>query len=252
METSVKNEKCALGRKNTKYTCLTKRDIVDIIKQYNSYSVKHQKLRVTGNKLLLYKILKGVTTCQNDTEIWTEKFIKNPDLKDRLKKYTFKPVGPEKFWGWTTSDQITDVMNQYTKYFSKHRKRFMYYDTVPSDHFALKPEEVNKIKNSTKPVGIVFNTDPTNKDGQHWVAVYINPKKDTADFFDSYGDSPNKNIKNFLKNFKHVTISKVKYQKRGGPCGLYAISYLVNRVNKKPINFEGDLDVNMLRLKIFR
>jgi hypothetical protein len=252
MNTLAENNKCALGKKNTKYTCLTKKDVVDVLKQYNRYVSKNQRFKVTGDKLSLYGLLKGVSSVPDDTEIWKEKFIKDQGLKTRLKKYTFKPVGPEKFWGWTTSDQITDVMNQYSKHCSKFKKNFMYYDTVPSDHFTLHPKELTKIKNSTKPVGIVFNTDPTSKEGQHWIAVYVDPKKDSADFFDSYGDPPNKNIKTFLKNFKHVSISKAKYQKRGGACGLYAISYLVNRVNKKPIQFGGDLDVNLLRLKIFR
>lgn len=49
-----------------------------------------------------------------------------------------------------------------------------------------------------KPAIFVFNTDPSNLPGTHWVAVHMT--KNRSEFFDSFGRKPDGRVLTFLKN----------------------------------------------------
>src|SRR5438128_1093615 len=40
------------------------------------------------------------------------------------------------------------------------------------------------------PVAYIINSDPSNKPGQHWLAVYKESQDGALEFFDSYGQHP--------------------------------------------------------------
>jgi Ulp1 family protease len=66
-------------------------------------------------------------------------------------------------------------------------------------------------------IGVIFNTDPHNKPGVHWVAVFIDNRNKIVDYFDSLGNTPNKNICSFLKRFKKAlyhwkTCEQIEFQ----------------------------------------
>ena len=42
-------------------------------------------------------------------------------------------------------------------------------------------------KISTYPSALIANTDPCNKPGQHWVAMFFPDEENKEEFFDSYG-----------------------------------------------------------------
>ena len=89
----------------------------------------------------------------------------------------------------------------------------------------------DKLPTSIKsfPAGLVANTDPFDKPGKHWVAIYVD-RNGVADFFDSYGFKPT--LKPFLKflNKFHWRYSTKRIQ---GPlssvCGHYCIYFLTKR-----------------------
>lgn len=86
-----------------------------------------------------------------------------------------------------------------------------------------------------KPALIVANTDPANKSGSHWAAFYI-PKDGYPEFFDSYGQRPNKYFKNFLK--RQDTFFKYNKQRLQSDfsslCGNYCCVYLYFKSLKIP------------------
>lgn len=77
----------------------------------------------------------------------------------------------------------------------------------------------------------ILNTDPSDKPGEHWVAVYIG---ETPEFFDSLGHSPS----HYYNEFEYLLVNRgPKYmynakriQNYGSDvCGHYCIFYVVLR-----------------------
>lgn len=93
-------------------------------------------------------------------------------------------------------------------------------------------------KNIKKPAAFVVNTDPSNKPGTHWIAIYF-PKNGCAEYYDSYGQwPPHKNFLNFIgknnKKKKIVLHSKKKLQSHLSiVCGKYCCLYILCRCNGK-------------------
>lgn len=114
----------------------------------------------------------------------------------------------------------------------------------------------SKIK---KPSFIVANTDPSNKPGEHWVAFYF-PTKGHAEFFDSFGQPPNKRyFTKFLeRHSRKYVINSHRFQGNfSSTCGNYCCLFLYYRSigktlkqfsnNFSPYNFESN-DVKVISL----
>jgi hypothetical protein len=102
---------------------------------------------------------------------------------------------------------------------------------VPSDRIPV-PD--------TYPYAAVINTDPTKYGGQHWVAVYVSSPH-SVEYFDSYGNTPNKNIGSFLDNFSHIKRSTFALQGFDtNSCGYYCIYFIMKRCAGR--SFEWAID----------
>ena len=174
---------------------------------------------------------------------------------------TFAPEAP-KSWirdpdEWLSSEEIENVMKQYEEKFPT----FEFLGPSPSDYSAPKLagmcvwEELchfnlkKYVDSGTNKIGVIFNTDPHTEDGAHWVSLFIN--LDTGNgttnkannyifFFDSTGDRPQKEIREFIKTvtqqgrdagiqFKYHENRK-QHQKRNTECGMYALFMIVNLI----------------------
>ena len=109
-----------------------------------------------------------------------------------------------------------------------------------------------------RPSALVINTDPADKPGQHWVAIYIT-QDGVGEYFDSYGKGPNipqiehflrKNAKSFIYNRRHLqgTFSTV--------CGQYTIFFLLHRCRELSMDkimklFSSDTTDNDLNVNHF-
>jgi hypothetical protein len=57
----------------------------------------------------------------------------------------------------------------------------------------------DEIKDNLNDVGFyIINLDTSNHNGTHWTGCFFHPLK--SFYFDSYGEPPSENIKNFVKN----------------------------------------------------
>jgi hypothetical protein len=151
----------------------------------------------------------------------------------------FKVNGPLKTGSWLSTININDIMSQYQELYPD----FAYIGTVPIDFKEIYPEIFNIKKDKTiTNYGIIFNTDPSNKPGQHWIALYINTLDKTICFFDSVGNSPPKQVVDFIKQVKKqlgdftVYVNKKIHQKRDGTCGLYAINFVISQLKGQTCN----------------
>ena len=113
------------------------------------------------------------------------------------------------------------------------------------------------------PSAIVINTDPADKPGEHWLAIYIT-RDGVGEYFDSYGLRPKlPQIEHFLqKNAKYTIYNTRRLQ---GPlstvCGQYVIFFLLHRCRELSMNkinklfssdtMDNDMDVNNFIRKHF-
>jgi Ulp1 family protease len=109
-------------------------------------------------------------------------------------------------------------------------------------NFSLK----NQIKNGKTKIGIIFNTDPHNKPGQHWISMFINIKKRQIFFFDSTGDKPAPEIMVLVERIKkegenmtpkiHLHFDSnegVEHQYGNTECGVYSLFFIVHMLEDK-------------------
>lgn len=77
------------------------------------------------------------------------------------------------------------------------------------------------------PSCFIINTDPRNKPGEHWLAVYYS-KNGFVDFFDSYGNSPDYfGLDGYIfKTSRGCDFNKKRLQGDSSYCGFYCILFL--------------------------
>ena len=169
----------------------------------------------------IYNIMSNISECKTET-CW----IKNDMLKhlsQEIKK-GLRPFMPKKWETnkneWLSTIDIAAALKQY----EDAHKDFKLYGPTPID-FHLKTSDgqckvddlcainIQKLLNDgIKKIGIVFNTDPHYKSGQHWISLYI-------DLYDEnciFGGAKRKKIKKRKhKQTKKVADKKIKKVKNG-------------------------------------
>ena len=228
----------------------------------DGWNARHPDARVETNDpteiwTALKQRLQGV--CRNEA-CWLKQIAGTTAIAGEA---TFAPEAP-KSWirdpdEWLSSDEIENVMKQYEDKFPG----FEFLGPSPSDYSAPKLAGVcvweelcnfslkKYVDSGTHQIGVIFNTDPHTEDGSHWVSLFINlanksnSLKETGTnnyifFFDSTGDRPQKEIREFIKTvtqqgrslgirFKYHENRK-QHQKRNTECGMYALFMIVNLI----------------------
>ena len=169
--------------------------------------------------------------CGNDEVCWIDiSFIKK--LRDfDISKNTFLPEMENGLFTWLNTTNIDEVMEQYMTI----HPEFEFLGGLPVDFDNLPFTGVPTLnfdnlydKGKTK-IGMIINTDPRDRPGQHWTALYADLEKSQIYFFDSYGVQPDDRIRGFINrtatwcNTKHnhgkVQEEKCKMMtKNGGSC----------------------------------
>ena len=259
-------------------SCYNNNELKVLVKAYNEAITKHgyicnvsekscskpKLIKMSNNINELYKELSNnlkVLTKDKGEENWLSldfiNNIKDRNLKESLIHFTFKPIGPLKENDWLNTTNINEVEQQYLDLYKS--KNFIFLGAQPSDYSKISRVNYNSLKKSNY-IGIIFNTDPHNKSGVHWVSVFIDNRNKIVDYFDSLGNNPNKNICSFLKHFQniyHFNFNKVKHQKAGSQCGVYACFFLNQRlqgITMSNINKQilSDEMMKQYRKEIFR
>lgn len=250
--------KCGPVQENY-FTCY---DNATLHKLRDGWNVRHPDVRIETNDpkeiwTAMKDRMKGV--CRNEA-CWMKKITGvDPAVVSNVNG-TFAPEAP-KSWThdpdeWLTSEDIENVMKQYEDKFPT----FEFLGPSPSDYNAPKLAGVcvweelcnfslkKYVDSGTNKIGVIFNTDPHTEDGSHWVSVFININMGDASkkennyvfFFDSTGDRPQKEIREFVKTvmqqgralgirFKYHENRK-EHQKRNTECGMYALFMIVNLI----------------------
>ena len=177
---------------------------------------------------------------------------------------------------WLSSDDIDDSQ----KYYQKLIPDYYYTGSVPID-FDLHSETGSCLvsslcsmklselyKKGYHRVGIVFNTDPHNEPGEHWIAAFLDmrPELENAkmSYFDSYAQKPEKEVQRLMQRWKQqvdemgifkkpmvLTYNATRHQYKDAQCGMYCIYFLHCCLFDIPMDKQVPDDVVMLMRPLF-
>ena len=286
-----KSECSPLGVENEN-TCLSNHLLIKIANNINKLNrcsaincdLSHDKLYTE-----VCDRMKIISECKKES-CWVKSLdvMNGLSSKDKIHfNESFKPFTPPGWISnptmWLNTRDIDDVLNRYQKKYPS----FKYFGAIPID-FSKKRRgtcmvsdlcklNIKKLlKEKYKSVGIVFNTDPHNKEGEHWFSMYIdligiNRSKPTIYYYDS-AKYPISNeikllIKNIKKQFKKIgnirnKSSRLRRRSGGGcssnidflfndmqhqfgdtECGIYSIHFIVQML--KGVDFHNYINKNI-------
>lgn len=190
----------------------------------------------------------------NTESCWLEKLgIK----RDNEKCNYFSPNAPKEWQKnpneWLSNFDISNVVSQYEKKY----KCFKLYGPTPIDFDKIVKSSTGgkkcicnnicnfnideHMKKGIFKIGIIFNTDPHDKSGEHWISLFINLRKKEMFFFDSAGDKAPKEVMNLVKRIqeqgrklnKPMEISfdqnhPIQHQKGSTECGMYSLYFIIH------------------------
>jgi hypothetical protein len=238
------------------FTCYTNESLYKLRDQWNKRHsdklIKTNDPKEIHNKLTFY--LSNV--CKTES-CWLKQNKDFGKISEDIQE-SFAPVSPAEWKKnpneWLSSLDIIKVMKQYEKAY----KCFEFIGPSPIDFDTKKIygecvwEELcnfnleDQIKHRKTKIGIIFNTDPHNKSGEHWISMFINIKKGKIFFFDSVGRRAPNEIMKFVEkvktqgnklhpkiNFVYDENHPVEHQYGNTECGIYSIFFIVHMLEDK-------------------
>jgi len=266
-----------LSTSKNEYSCLSNKELIDLAQLWNK---RHPDLKITTMiPREIWKRFKYIfsKTCTNERCWLKSEMFKGGigyDLLNDLET-AYAPEAPEEWQTnpntWLTSIDIDSVMSQYEEKY--HCFRFIGPSPIDFDKKLTQTEcvwnalcnfNINKqgIKNK---IGIIFNTDPHNKPGEHWVSLFIDITREHIVYFDSAGSDIPTEIHRLVEKIQKQTKHKYKFiknfpiqhQKKNTECGMYSLYFIIQMlkygsyepfISNKRIT---DADMERMRKKYF-
>ena len=251
---------CAPKKNNEmqKFSCYSKEALFKMRDLWNKRHVESQIESADTKEIWDNLKTKMEDACHSEACWLKQKFMEN-NLNDELLTYTFAPKSPLKWKEnhntWLNSTDIEKVMKQYEHAYPCFRfigptpidfDKHLYNDKCVWDDLC-NFDIGNFIKDGISKIGIIFNTDPHDKSGAHWISLFINLKKKFIFFFDSNGTKPPKEVKEFcnrvvsqaMKLDIELTVDEnapFVHQEGNTECGMYSL-YLIISLIKDTHNY---------------
>jgi hypothetical protein len=205
--------RCSPRTKKLSYTCYSQRSLLRMKKFWNA---RHPDAEIHSNdprEIWRYLRERMRHSCRNERCWLKQKFIKD-HLDSTLKNHTFAPDAPESWQDkpdtWLNSLDIDRVMQQYEHVYPDFEfigpspidfdKKKLYGSCVWEE--LCKFDLSRKLKEGVTRIGIVFNTDPHYKPGEHWIALYIDARAGYILFFNSTGEKILPEISKLVKRIQ--------------------------------------------------
>lgn len=260
------NAKCSPKRRDkiTGFSCYTFDDLRYLRKLWNNKHPAGDPQHINSDNVhkihqLLTKYNSTVCGKGQKESCWLKQDFVKHNVAKQIREFAFAPEAPSQ-WArnpneWLSSTEIENVMKQYEKAY----KCFKFIGPTPIDfdarvgtstscvwpalcHFSL----ANLIKEKKNKIGIIFNTDPHDKGGQHWISMFINIRKGLIYFFDSVGDKAPKEIVALVDrivaqgealnppiHFKFDQNWPTEHQYGNTECGIYSLYFIVHMLEDK-------------------
>ena len=274
--TKKKNVYCAPNNRNNRVSCFSKSSLLKIAKEWNKNHKKKKipfTTRSTSQELWKKINEKLKKNCYGEW-CWIEQdFVKKTLSQEELEN-TFRPKNPKDWCSkkkdWLSTTDIEEVMIQYEDVYPD----FTFIGAVPIDfdeEFSMGVcvvEELCKIRiakllnRGITKVGIVFNLDKHTESGSHWIAMFIDLKKERIYYWDSYGEKPPKEVNTLANRIKaqgkkmdmkfRYYKNNIRHQYRNSECGVYCMYFIVKLLQGKTFrdiikNKIKDDDMNVKR-----
>ena len=251
---------CSPKEKNKKknFTCYTEDTLYKLRDLWNA---RHPDdlIQTNDTKEIHAALSNHLSNVCNKESCWLKQNIDFGKIDDKkIISESFAPLSPNEWKKnpneWLSSTDIIKVMKQYEKAY----KCFEFIGPSPIDFDTKKMygscvwEELcnfnlaEQIKRGKTKIGIIFNTDPHYRGGEHWISMFINIKKKQIFFFDSVGDKIPNEVKTLvdriieqgdkLKNKIHFTFDQnypVEHQYGNTECGIYSLFFIVHMLEDK-------------------
>ena len=244
-------------------SCYSNDDLFLMKKLWNDNNSKKMETNEPGE---IWEFLKSNldNKCYNELCWLKNRPFSSKMNKEVMMKNVFRPFSPDSWkskpYEWLSSVEILEVMKQYEKKY----KEFVFIGPSPIDFDDKKLfgtcvwEKLCKfdLKNyvKTKPkIGIIFNLDPHDKGGSHWVSLFIDINKEFIFYFDSNGDKIPREIKKFAErvisqaanlniNLKYDTNEGKVHQMRDGQCAIFCLYFIIELLKgtKTPAFFKNN------------
>ena len=238
------------------FTCYTNDSLLNLRDHWNA---RHPDVKIHSNspKEIHRELTEHLKDICNNEACWLKQKDAFGHLENELSD-SFAPESPPEWKKnpneWLSSVDIMKVMKQYEKAY----KYFDFMGPTPINFDSRKLygecvwEELCKfdlqklIDKGKTMIGIIFNTDPDNKPGQHWISMFINIKKKIIFFFDSTGDRAPREVMELVKRvqqqglslkrpirFKFDSNEGIEHQYGNTECGIYSIYFIVHMLENK-------------------
>lgn len=274
---NFKKVNCSPNPNKNGFSCYTDNALHKMKKYWNT---RHPRNRIKSNdpKEIWSSLKENMSSSCDKESCWLRSKFMEGNVDSELLNYTFAPKAPRE-WKinpdeWLSSVDIESVMKQYEKYY----KCFVFLGPSPIDYDNHKlygecvweelckfnlSEEIKKNKNK---IGVIFNTHPHFKSGEHWISMFINIKKKFIIYFDSNGNEPPKEVNKFIDTVisqgKQLGIdfnyyeNEIEHQETESECGMYCLYFIIEMLkDKSPTYFLknkiNDKEVFELRKKYF-
>ena len=255
-----------------KYTCYTK----DALKKMKAlWNARHPDMKIKTNspKKIWEQLKRNMASSCDRESCWLNQKWVDQGMTNELTD-SFATPQPESWkknnQEWLNSIDINNVMKQFEK---KHNNfEFIGPSPIDFDDHEMFGECVweelckfdlqQKMRDKKEKIGIIFNLDPHDKPGSHWVAMFVNIPKREMYYFDSYGDSTPLRIKKLAKRIQEQSVqtgkefkfleNPVRHQYSNSECGMYCLYFIIklieDRKYKSLINRKIK-DKEMIRLR---
>ena len=245
---NLKKINCSPNPDSNGFSCYSNESLFKIKKLWNA---RHPRNKINSNepKEIWDSIRTNLSNVCDRESCWIRSKFMEGNLDRDLLNYTFAPEAPYEWKRtpneWLSSLDIESVMKQYERYY----KCFEFIGPSPIDfnHHKLYGECVweelckfnlsEYIKRNKNKLGIILNTDPHYKDGEHWISLFINIKNKEIIYFDSNGNPPPKEVKELINNIEKqgkqlginfvVYENNISHQKSDSECGMYCLYFII-------------------------
>ena len=164
-----------------------------VVKKLQEFVQTNKNITVQDKSDTIDK-LKEVLNCDTESCILTKGEIKNflgHHEADKQLETRYKPEGPFDSFEWFSNVNIDNVLKQVAKKYKE--KKFLHIEFQMRDFEKVgsslaKIDLANEYKNNeVRCFGVVFNTDYSSGNGQHWFAIYGNFHTEpfTLEYFNS-------------------------------------------------------------------
>jgi hypothetical protein len=251
-------ENCSPNPNKSKFSCYTSEALFKMKEYWNA---RHERDMIsTNDSKEIWRELKEKMSNSCDREsCWLRSKFMEGNVDKELLNYTFAPKSPDDWKRkpneWLSSLDIEAVMKQYEKFYKcfeflgpspiDYDEKKLYGECVWEELCNLNLSEF--IKRNKNKIGIILNTDPHDKDGEHWISMFVNIKKKIIVYFDSNGDTPPKQVTKLINMIKtqgkqlgidfEVHLNEMEHQKTDSECGMYCLYFIVQMLKDKDLKY---------------